>query len=43
MLGHKNIKTTQIYAKMTTEKVGRDMAIFAENIKETKRKFIVNF
>ena len=43
MLGHKNIRTTQIYAKMTTEKVGRDMAIFAESIKETERKFVVNF
>ena len=43
MLGHKNIQTTQIYAKMTTEKVGRDMAIFAESIKETERKFTVNF
>jgi len=43
MLGHKNIQTTQIYAKMTTEKVGRDMAIFAESMKETERKFAVNF
>lgn len=43
MLGHKNIKTTQIYAKMTTEKVGRDMAIFKESIKETERKFAMNF
>ena len=43
MLGHKNIQTTQIYAKMTTEKVGRDMAVFAESIRETERKFVVNF
>lgn len=43
MLGHKNIQTTQIYAKMTTEKVGRDMAIFKESIKETERKFTMNF
>lgn len=43
MLGHKNIQTTQIYAKMTTEKVGRDMEIFKESIKETERKFTMNF
>lgn len=43
MLGHKNIQTTQIYAKMTTEKVGRDMAIFAESMRETEKKFVVNF
>lgn len=42
MLGHKNIQTTQIYAKMTTEKVGRDMVIFAESIKETEKKFVLN-
>ena len=43
MLGHRNIQTTQIYAKMTIEKVGMDMAIFAESIKDTERKFVVNF
>ncbi|MDL1912978.1 MAG: hypothetical protein FDW93_00390 [Bergeyella sp.] len=43
MLGHKNIQTIQICAKMTTEKAGRDMALFAESIRETERKFVVNF
>ena len=43
MLGHRNIQTTQIYAKMTIEKVGMDMAIFAESMRETEKKFVVNF
>ncbi|RLJ30736.1 site-specific recombinase XerD [Chryseobacterium sp. 7] len=43
MLGHKEIRTTQIYAKITTEKISRDMEIFAEHIKETESKFLVNF
>lgn len=37
ILGHKNIKTTQIYAKITKEKLNKDMenlSAHLENIKE---------
>lgn len=36
MLGHTNIKTTQIYARITDAKVSNDMVSFAERI-ETKK------
>lgn len=32
MLGHTNIHTTQIYAKITNEKISRDMAILTDKI-----------
>ncbi|WP_309295501.1 tyrosine-type recombinase/integrase [Alistipes onderdonkii] len=32
MLGHKHITTTQIYAKITNDKIGRDMDALAERI-----------
>ena len=34
MLGHTNIKTTQIYARITDVKVSNDMASFAEKMEE---------
>jgi site-specific recombinase XerD len=38
MLGHTNIKTTQIYAKITDAKISNDMAAFAEKLDTKKRK-----
>ena len=32
MLGHKHITTTQIYAKITNDKIGRDMDMLTEKI-----------
>lgn len=32
MLGHKNITTTQIYAKITNDKIGRDMDALSEKL-----------
>jgi site-specific recombinase XerD len=38
MLGHTNIKTTQIYARITDVKVSNDMASFAEKMEEKRVK-----
>ena len=32
MLGHKHITTTQIYAQITNDKIGRDMAALSEKL-----------
>ena len=34
MLGHKHITTTQIYAKITNDKIGRDMDMLSEKLAE---------
>ena len=36
MLGHKSLKTTQIYAKVLDEKVGRDMEALEEKMRQQK-------
>ncbi len=38
MLGHTNIKTTQIYARITDGKIGNDMAVLAGKLKERESK-----
>jgi site-specific recombinase XerC len=43
MLGHTNIQTTQIYARITNDKISRDMADFAGKVKEMEAKLAVNF
>jgi site-specific recombinase XerD len=43
MLGHTNIQTTQIYARITNDKISRDMAAFAGKVKDMETKLAVNF
>ncbi len=38
MLGHKSIRTTQIYAKVTEQKVSRDMAILSNKISQQENQ-----
>jgi len=38
MLGHTNIQTTQIYARITPQKIRDDMAVFAEKMEKNKSK-----
>lgn len=39
MLGHTNIKTTQIYARITDNKIGHDMGILSDKLKEMESAF----
>jgi site-specific recombinase XerD len=42
MLGHTNIKTTQIYARITDSKIKNDMVALAGKIKNLETSFVVN-
>ena len=43
MLGHKNIATTQIYAKILNEKAGKDMQKVSHKFKGLERSFVDSF
>lgn len=42
MLGHTNIRTTQIYARITDSKISNDMNDFASKVKGLNDKFAIN-
>lgn len=41
MLGHTNIKTTQIYARITDDKIGNDMSVLAKKLKGFDKKLAI--
>ncbi|MDQ0107163.1 integrase [Chitinophaga terrae (ex Kim and Jung 2007)] len=41
MMGHKNISTTQIYAKITSQKISKDMDLVAPKFKAMEEAFLV--
>jgi integrase len=43
MLGHKSIKTTQIYARILNSKISSDMEMLAEKLQDMDVKYAVNF
>jgi integrase len=42
MLGHTNIETTQIYARITSDKISNEMARFAGKVKGMETELAVN-
>jgi site-specific recombinase XerD len=42
MLGHTNIRTTQIYARITDKKIGNDMEMLAGKLESMETKYAVN-
>jgi hypothetical protein len=41
-LGHTNIRTTQIYARITDNKIKNDMASLVDKIKNLEMSFAIN-
>ena len=42
MLGHTNIKTTQIYARITNEKISRDMELLSSKLDDMEKVTLKN-